>query len=150
MTAERGTRAVGVGTPGAVGRILGKLQHADRRIGVRRSIRGRLPTAALLPSVSAHPMTADLAALKLVAVLATAAWQRGRRSLWMWAGSEALAKVAAVAAGVQFPSTEAPVVGTVRRIEQDDARSVGAQQVVGWSNSRPVGRTRRATPYDTW
>ena len=147
MTAERGTRVVGVGTPGAVGRILGKLQHADRRIGVRRSIRGRLPTAALLPSVSAHPIIADL---ELAAVLATAAWQRGRRSLWMWAGSEALAGVAAVAAGVQFPSTEAPVVGTVRRIEQDDARSVGAQQVVGWSNSRPVGRTRRATPYDTW
>jgi hypothetical protein len=111
------------------------------------SIRGTLPTAALLPSVSAHPIIADL---ELAAVLATAAWQRGRRSLWMWAGSEALAGVAAVAAGVQFPSTEAPVVGTVRRIEQDDARSVGAQQVVGWSNSRPVGRTRRATPYDTW
>jgi hypothetical protein len=110
------------------------------------SIRGTLPTAALLPSVSAHPIIADL---ELAAVLATAAWQRGRRSLWMWAGSEALAGVAAVAAGVQFPSTGAPVVGTVRRIEQDDARSVGAQQVVGWSSSRPVGRTRRATPYDT-
>ena len=147
MTAESGTRVVGVGTPGAVGRILGKLQDADRRIGVRRSIRGRLPTAALLPSVSAHPIIADL---ELAAVLATAAWQRGRRSLWMWAGSEALAGVAAVAAGVQFPSTEAPVVGTVPRIEQDDARSVGAQQVVEWSNSRPVGQTRRTTPYATW
>ena len=150
MTAERGTRAVGVGTPGAVGRVLGKLQHADRRIGVGSSIRGTLPIRAPLAPVAAHPMIADLAALELVAVLATAAWQRGRQSLWMWAGSKARAKVAAVAAGVQFPSTEAPVVGTVRRIEQDDARSVGAQQVVGWSNSRPVGRTRRATPYDTW
>ena len=96
-----------------------------------RSGAGSRPRRSCLPS-RAHPIIADLAALELVAVLATAAWQRGRRSLWMWAGSEALAGVAAVAAGVQFPSTEAPVVGTVRRIEQDDARSVGAQQVVGW------------------
>jgi hypothetical protein len=142
VTAERGTRAVGVGTPGAVGRILGELQHADRRIDPGHAPDRGAPAFRLgapdyrRPGAGGGARHRCLAERSAVAVL--------------WAGSEALAGVAALAAGVQFPSTEALVVGTVRRIEQDDARSVGAQQVVGWSNSRPVGQTRRATPYETW
>jgi hypothetical protein len=56
-------------------------------------------------------MTADLAAVTVVvvlAVLAAATWLGGRSSVWLRAGSGALAAVAAVVAGVRFPSTGAP------------------------------------------
>jgi hypothetical protein len=56
-------------------------------------------------------MTADLAAVTVVvvlAVLAAATWLGGRSSVWLRAGSGAVAAVAAVTAGVRFPPTGAP------------------------------------------
>ena len=56
-------------------------------------------------------LAADLAAVTVVVVLAVlvvATWLGGRSSVWLRAGSGALAAVAAVTAGVRFPSTGAP------------------------------------------
>ena len=56
-------------------------------------------------------LAADLAAVTVVvalAVLAAATSLGGRSSVWLRAGSGALAAVAAVVAGVRFPSTGAP------------------------------------------
>jgi hypothetical protein len=88
-------------------------------------IRGTLPIRAPLAPVAAHPMIADLAALELVAVLATAAWQRGRQSLWMWAGSEALANASAQQWGLRTALRRREN----RRASEGSARAQGIREL---------------------